>query len=168
MGIIADLRHALRSLQHNRSYALTCILVLMLGIGANAAIFSIVYSIVLAPLPYPDVDRLVFVWEKFPGMPEPLASRMNVAPRNYRTWKREAKSFSEVGSFWEARLPESGVERPGHVSIAPASAELLPLLGARTRMGRLFTAEEEKTAARVAVLQRAPLGVCRRRSPNRR
>jgi len=60
--VLADLRNALRTLARSPGYALTCIAVLALGIGANAAIFSVVYSVVLAPLPYPDVSRLVFVW----------------------------------------------------------------------------------------------------------
>lgn len=64
------------------AYAFTCIGVLALGIGANAAIFTAVYSVILKPLPFPDASRLVFIWQRFPALPDPPFGRVAVARKN--------------------------------------------------------------------------------------
>ncbi len=89
MSLLPNLRHALRTLVRSPAYALTCIAILALGIGANTAIFSVVHSVILTPLPYPDASRLVFVWERFPNMPDPPGGRIQIARKNYLEWKRQ-------------------------------------------------------------------------------
>src|SRR5882762_4864980 len=98
------MRFALRTLRNSPGYALTCIAVIALGIGANAAIFSVVHAVILKPLPFADPSRLVFVWEKFPGMPEPLGPRMFVSRRNYLEWKRQNTVFVDMAAFSETKL----------------------------------------------------------------
>ena len=75
-ALVGDLRYALRGLANTPVYALTCIPILALGIGANAAIFSIVSSVVLRALPYPEPSRLVILWERFPTTSDPLFARV--------------------------------------------------------------------------------------------
>jgi len=133
-----------------------CIGVLALGIGANAAMFSVLHGVVLDALPYPDPARLVFLWERFPGLPAPIGDRMQAARRNYLEWKRQSSCFAAIEAFRGMRLEETGGDHPRSIRAGFASAGLFPMLGARARPGRLFTAAEETPAAdRVAVLSDA-------------
>jgi putative ABC transport system permease protein len=152
MNVLREARHALRTIARSPAYALTCIAVLTLGIAANTSIFSIVYSVILAPLPYADTGRLVFVWERFQSMPEPLGSRMQVARRNYLEWKKQNTVFSAMAAFHETRLSETGVDQPRHISVGSATAGFFPLLGVNPQFGRLFPGEGEKDAERVAII----------------
>jgi putative ABC transport system permease protein len=141
-----DLRYALRLLGRSPGYALTCVAVLALGIGANVAIFSVVNSIILRPLPYPDSSRLVFLWERFPNMPDPPGGRIQVARKNYLEWKRQNTVFADMAAFREMSLSESGVDHPEHVSTGFASANLFSMLGVQARTGRLFSPNEDQVA----------------------
>ena len=131
-------------LRRSPGYALTCIAVLALGIGANAAIFSVIYSVILKPLPYPDPSRLVMVWERFPNMPDPPGSRLQSTHYTYQGWQRQNTVFSDMAAFRDISLNETGVERPDHVDTGFASANLLPMLGVRARIGRLFSKSDER------------------------
>lgn len=142
--LLRDFRYALRLLRQSPGYALTCIAVLALGIGANAAIFSVIHSVVLKPLPYPDPARLVFVWQRFPALPAPFSRGLPVAHRNYLEWKRQNTVFADMAVFCESKLNESGTDQARQVSTGFASENLFPMLGARARLGRLFHAEEER------------------------
>jgi predicted permease len=144
--MMRDLRYALRLLGRSPGYALTCVVVLALGIGANVAIFSVVNSIILRPLPYPDSSRLVFVWERFSNMPDQLGSRMRVAHKNYLEWKRQNAVFADMAAFREMSLSESGVDHPKRVSTGFASANFFPMLGVQARTGRMFASDEDRVA----------------------
>jgi putative ABC transport system permease protein len=151
--IARDLKMAFRTLRNNPGYSLACILILAVCIGANTAIFSVVYASELKPLPYPDLSRLVFVWEKISSMPEPVGPRVEVPRIVYQQWQRQRALFDDVAAFKEAPLNEAGVARPRTLSTGFASANLFGLLGARAAAGRLFRADEEqKGRDRVAVL----------------
>jgi hypothetical protein len=127
--------------------------VLALGIGANTAIFSLVYDAILKPLPYRDVDRLVLVYGGFPNIPAPMATRMPSSRLTYQEWQRQAQSFESVAGFQEASFRETGVDRPRVVGAELVSSNFLSLLGVTARVGRLFGAENETPGAdRVAVL----------------
>ena len=154
MNLLRDIRYALHTLRVNPGYALMCIGVLALGIGANAAIFSVVNGVILSALPYPDVGRLVFIWDRFPGLPAPVNDRMEVARANYLEWKKQSTSFSQLEAFCSRKLDEAGGAR--QIATGFSSAGLFRLLGAQARTGRLFTAEEERPGAdRVVVLSDA-------------
>lgn len=146
MNLFRFLQQMLRAIRRSPGYAATCMAVVALGVGANAAIFSIVHSVILAPLPYPDPDRLVVVWEKFPNMPDPPGGRLQVAHRNYLEWKRQAGSFTEMGAFQEETMNDTTSAQARHVSVGSASPELLPLLGVRPVRGRLLQAEDQHAA----------------------
>lgn len=121
-----------------------CVAVLALGIGANAAIFSVLNGVILQALPYPDPARLVFVWQRFPAMPEPLGSRMRVSRKTFVEWQRQNTAFSQMAAFEAQTLNETGSEHPRALSVAFVSADLLPMLGVKPRTGRLFTRDEER------------------------
>src|SRR5262245_36836521 len=109
MALLRDLRYALRMLRRSPGYTLTCVAVLALGIGANTAIFSVIHSVILKGLPYPNPERLVFIWEHFPNMPDPPGGRIQVARKNYLEWKRQNTVFADMAAFRAMNLSESGV-----------------------------------------------------------
>src|ERR1017187_8078444 len=145
MASIDGLRHTLRGLAKSPSYALTCILVLALGIGANAAIFSIISSVVLKALPYPEASRLVFVRERIPHASDPLFAHIQAARRNYIEWKRRNTVFDGMAAFHQAPLNEMVNGEARSVAVGFGAADLFLMLGAHARLGRLFEQAEERT-----------------------
>jgi putative ABC transport system permease protein len=141
-----DFRYALNTLRRSPGYLLMCVAVLALGIGANAAIFSVLDGVILRALPYPDAGRLVFVWERFPPVPPPVGPRMRVARKNYDEWKRQNTVFSEMAAFRSRKLDETGLDHPRQVQAGFATAELFRMLGVEPRKGRLFAAGEDRVA----------------------
>src|SRR5712691_4209806 len=115
MALIRDLRYAVRMLGRSPGYALTCVAVLALGIGANAAIFSVIHSVILKALPYPHAARLVFLWERLPHLTNPLSGRIQVARKNYLEWKRQNTVFSDMAAFRDWSVSETGTDHPRHV-----------------------------------------------------
>jgi putative ABC transport system permease protein len=144
MRSFGDFRSTLRSLLRSPAYALTCVAVLALGIGANAAIFSVVYSVILTPLPYPEASRLVFVWQRLPILPDPPFGRIQANHKNYLAWKQQNTVFSDMAAFREENLLDAALEHPQHVSTGFASANLFSMLGVQTRIGRTFQPDEER------------------------
>src|SRR3954466_3694517 len=151
-AIVNQARYALRTLAKAPSYTVTCILVLALGMGANTAIFSIISSVIIKALPYPDPSRLVFVRERFPTSTDPLFERMRVARANYLEWKRQNTVFESMAGFQQNPMNEivNGETRP--VAAGFGAAELFPMLGVRARLGRLFGPSDERAGNLVAVL----------------
>jgi putative ABC transport system permease protein len=109
-------------LARSPGYAAAGVAVLALGIGANTSIFSVVYAVILKPLPSPNTTRLVFMWEKFPFMPEPIGPRIQVQRVAYLEWQRQSNSFADMAAFQVAPLNEAGVDRPRSISTGFASA----------------------------------------------
>ncbi|MGA2741625.1 MAG: ABC transporter permease [Bryobacteraceae bacterium] len=137
-----DLRYTARTLARSPGFALTAILVLALGVGANTAAFSVTDFVLIRPLPFPEPDRLVKLWEKLPGY-----SQMELSPANYVDWKHMSKSFDGMGAFWENSVNLVGQGDPEHMEGAAITADLFPLLRAQPLMGRLFTAAEDREGA---------------------
>ena len=152
MKAIAEVRYALRTLAKAPTYALTSILVLAVGIGANTAIFSIISSVVLKALPYPEPSRLVLVRERFPTASDPLFARMRAARANYLEWKRDNTVFESMAAFQQNSLNETVNGEVRSTAVGFGAADLFPMLGVRARIGRLFGPAEERAGALVAVL----------------
>src|SRR6185437_10772198 len=89
------LRLAFRQLRRNPGFAAAVVVTLALGIGANTAIFSVCNAVLLEPLPYPDSDRLVMLWDQVPQS----GSAAPVAPANFRDWQAQSRSFTEVAAI---------------------------------------------------------------------
>src|SRR5690348_6533383 len=113
--MLRDLRYAAHTLRRSPGYTALSILVLALGIGANAAIFSVLDSVVPRALPYPNPDRLVFLWERFPSMPPPVGPRMMAARRTYKEWQRQTTMFSSMAAFLHRSADEASSGHPRHV-----------------------------------------------------
>jgi len=134
-ALIQDLRHALRLVRRQPVIALTAVLTLALGVGANTAIFSVVQAVLLRPLPLDEPDRLVLLWETQAGR----GVTRNVAnPGNVLAWRERNRSFTGVAAFarWQANLwGEAGAER---VPIGYVTDDFFSVLGARPQLGRAF------------------------------
>jgi putative ABC transport system permease protein len=152
MALVGGLRHALRGLAKTPSYALTSVPILALAIGANTAIFSILSSVVLKPLPYPEPSRLVFLRERFPTASDPLFAHMQAAHRNYIEWKRRGTAFESMAAFHQSALNEIVNGETRSVAVGFGAADLFPLLGAHARLGRLFAPPEERAGHDLAAV----------------
>ena len=137
-----DLRHAFRALRKSPGFTAVAVLTLGLGIGANTAIFSVVESVLLRPLPYRDPSALVHVWNTYlPAFPQtPMSAG------DFQDFQRQAKSFSQMAAYVD---PPSGFNLTGdgqaeHLEASLATSGLFPLLGIRPVAGRTFNPEEDK------------------------
>jgi len=145
-----DLRYALRTLRKQPVFTLVAVLTLALGIGANTAIFSLIYQILLRPLPYPDAGRLVFVWNTYPGINLPQAS---VSIPDYLDRKTQAPALADATLFTmrTANLNEGG--QPEQLRALAVTPSFFSTLQRAPFIGRGFTEEEAKpNADRFAIL----------------
>ncbi len=142
-----DIRYALRSLARAPGFAGTAILVVALGIGATTAAFSIADHVLLRPLPFPEPDRLVRLWERVPQY-----SRMELSPPNYRDWQKLATSFISMGAYHSLSANLLGYGAPERVEGAAVTAGVLPTLGVQPLLGRGFTVEDDRAGAPGTVL----------------
>jgi putative ABC transport system permease protein len=129
-----DLRHAARSLARAPGFALTVVLVVALGVGANTAAFSLADFVLLRPLPFPEADRLVKLWQAVPGY-----GRMELSPANYRDWRAAARSFDGMAAYANREVNLTGAAEPERLEIARATPELFGLLGVPAVTGRLIS-----------------------------
>jgi putative ABC transport system permease protein len=141
-SLIWDLRYTLRSLARNPGFATVVIMVLALGIGANTAIFTVIDSVLLRPLPYTDSGRLVKIWGRFTGIGIP-GDRNWISGPEFKDLERLNRSFSGVAGMSAASFNISPGGTPERVDGAAVSASLFPMLGVQPEIGRLFTREEE-------------------------
>lgn len=139
--LLGDLKHAFRMLRKSPGFAVTAILALALGIGANTAIFSVVNTVLLKPLPYPDADRIVVLMNSSPQGTFPAAS----VPK-YNVWRRQTQVLQDVAAFDTGGpgLNVSGGDRPEQLKGIHVSHEFFRLFGANTILGRTFTPEEDR------------------------
>jgi len=137
-----DLRYAYRTLRAAPAFSVTAILVTALGVGANTAVFSVADRVLLRPLPYPEPDRLLKVWEAVPGY-----GKMELSPANYRDWRAMATSFEELAAYHRKAMNLSGDKEPQRVEAVRVSSGLLPMLGVAPALGRLFSAEDDRDGA---------------------
>ncbi|HEX9941883.1 MAG TPA: ABC transporter permease [Thermoanaerobaculia bacterium] len=134
-----DLVYAARSLGRTPGFALTAVLVVALGVGANTAVFSLADFVFVRPLPYGDADRLLKLWQRDTTEGGGYGE---LSPANYRDWKAMTSSFSGMGAFWSRAENLVGADEPRRLETVRATPELLPLLGVAPLLGRHFTAAE--------------------------
>lgn len=152
-----DVRYALRSARRNLAFTAVAVLTLAMGIGANTALFSVVNAVLLRPLPFPEADRLVSIWENVPASETPLGRplRLGLPAPDLREVRRASRTLSNVegyGTLVELRL---GREEDAEISGARVAADTLSTLGARTQLGRVFNQHESTSMEPVLVLSGA-------------
>jgi putative ABC transport system permease protein len=136
-----DIRYAVRNLVKRPAFTIIAAITLALGIGANTAIFSSVYALLLKPLPFPELDRVVAVWDSYPSKG---VLRNEVAMANYLDWKAQNQSFEQLAlySWWSTNF--TGLDAPERIQGMTVTANFFDALGVKPIMGRNFTAEENE------------------------
>ena len=153
LHLVSNLRHGVRFLRRNPGFSATAIVLLALGIGANSAIFSVVNAVLLRPLPYPDSSRIMQIWHVPPAKSFPGMTEFSVSPANYLDWQIQNHSFEEMAAYGGAAFNIGGSERPEAIQAAAVASGFFSVLRVRTRLGRTFTPEDDRSgAAHVLVL----------------
>jgi putative ABC transport system permease protein len=144
------LRHAVRSLSRSPGFALTSILTLGIGIGACTMIFSVVYPVLVSPLPYPEPEGLAVLFER---SPPPDAQRGWVSPLTLRDWRERSQRFEQLVAFNLRQLTWTGGDRAELLNGWAVTAGYFRLFGVGMTLGRGFTEEEDRPGgARVVVI----------------
>src|ERR1051325_4654567 len=137
---LKDIRYGIRMLARNPAFTVVAILALALGIGANAAIFSVVNAVLLRPLPYKDPDRLMMIREtKLPQFPE-----FSVSPGNFLDWQKQQTVFERLVAIQNSAFNLVGDGEPERLQGVRVSDGFLDMLGAQPALGRGFFAEEDQ------------------------
>ena len=148
---LQDIRFGARALRRNPAFAAIATLTLALGIGANAAIFSVVNTVLLRPLPWSEPDRAVMIWSKWTAF-----DKTWVATGEVVDYRRRAQTLSEVAAWGEGQVNLTGDGDPERVAAASVTANLFPTLGVGAMMGRTFSAAEDvRNGPNVVVLGHA-------------
>ncbi len=137
-----DLRHTFRTLRRSPGFALTAVVVTALGVGATTAAFSITDHVLIRPLPFPDSQRLVALFERVPNYPE-----MEFSPANYRDWKRMNSVFESMGAYRGLSVNLNGDGQPRSLVGSSVTSDVFPMLGVKPALGRVFSADDDRAGA---------------------
>ena len=148
-----DLRHTFRQLRRSPGFTLTAVLTLAFGIGATTAIFSVLYGVLFQPLPFPEPDRLVTLGNLVSGFD--WTSPGFVKPADAVTYQRDTRAFQSLGAYGYASYELSGVSQPAQIRAGRMTPSVFSVLGIAPLLGRVFTPEEDRQKAQVAVLSYA-------------
>jgi putative ABC transport system permease protein len=149
-AFVQDLRYGVRLISRAPGFATSAILTVALGIGVTTAVFTLVYGVVLRPLPYPEPDRLVSFWMEVPRLGLPRAF---VGPAFYRDWVAQNKSFESLALVRHiGNFNLSGAGEPERLQGARITASLFDVLEVRPALGREFRVEEEQAGRELVVL----------------
>ena len=146
--LLADLRYGVRVLARRPGFTLVAVLALALGIGANTAIFSVVNTVLLQPLPYDDPGRLMTVRETF----VPRFPVFAVAPGSFREWRAQSTTFEHLVAVQTSAFNLTGGDEPERLPGARVSADFFEMLGVPLALGRGFTAAEMEPGRDLAVV----------------
>ncbi|HWR54228.1 MAG TPA: ABC transporter permease [Bryobacteraceae bacterium] len=147
--IAADLKHGCRILSRAPGVTATALIALALAIGANTAMFSVVDAVLVRPLPFPDADRVVMVWEDASQIGFP---RNTPAPANWRDWREQNTVFTEIAATRSGSFTITGGGPPEYVIGRRVTPSLWSVLGTRPVIGRTFTEGEDRGDVRIVVI----------------
>lgn len=147
--LIQDIRYAARVLRKNPGFAGTSVIVLGLGIGAATAMFSVLHTVLLKPLPYRAPERLAMLWSETPGQ---QLREGRSAYWNVEQWRSQSGSFADLAVFDGASGTLTTPDRAEKISIARVSPNLFSLLGIQPVLGRTFSAEEAEQRQRLVLI----------------
>ncbi len=145
--MLSDLRFSLRQLAKSPGFTTVALLTLALGIGANTAIFSLVKSVLLNPLPYPHPEQLISLWED-----QRLYSAAPLSWPDLVDWQREQQAFTALAGYRRVNYILTGTDDPAQLNAAQVSASFFSVIGLPPQLGRVFTAEEDKGGAEGVVV----------------
>ena len=141
-NFLQSVTHAIRVLRRNPGFTLSALAVLTLGIGANTAIFSVVNSVLLKPLPFPDSETIVTINHVPPAAAFPGFKRFPASVANYLDWRSQNDVFESMSAFGARALRIAGGIRPQSILTTIADADFFTVLRAKPAIGRLFTEGE--------------------------
>jgi predicted permease len=144
-----DICYALRVLAKNPAFTFIAVFALALGIGANSAIFSVVDTVLLRPLPFKHPEQLVMVWENAAHMGFP---RNTPSPANYLDWQKQTQSFTGMAAMAERSFNLTGVGEPERLEGRRVSSNLFELLGVPALLGRTFVPDDDRPGTHVVLL----------------
>jgi predicted permease len=149
--MLRDLRYSIRALSRTPGFTVTAILVIALGIGANVALFTVVRSVLLKPLPFREPDRLIQLYEKSPNGTREYSY---IAGGMYAAWKKAASSVEQMAIYGTDSINLSGTsgQLPEKIRYAECEWNLLPMLGVVPEVGRLFVEADDRPEAAATVL----------------
>ncbi|HVG21138.1 MAG TPA: ABC transporter permease [Blastocatellia bacterium] len=147
--LIRDLRYGMRMLVKNPAFTVIAVVTLALGIGANAALFSVVNGVLLKSLPFKDPDRLMFVWETNARLAVPTLAASKL---NYRDWKEQNHAFDLMAARQPLTVNLTSGDKPEKIQGERISAEYFQVLGIDPIAGRAFTAEEDRPGGERVIL----------------
>jgi predicted permease len=150
MAFLADqLKQIFRRLLRAPLFTSITLITLSVGIGANAVVFGVVYGVLLKPLSYPSPDQLIGIWHSASGIG---FDNLNMAPFLYFTDREQSKTLQDVGLYNGDSLSVTGVGQPEHVNGLDVTDAVLPMLGVKPVLGRLFTQRDDSATAPKTIL----------------
>src|SRR5688572_12457120 len=153
-SMLNDIRYASRIMREHKSFALAALLTLALGIGANTAIFSVVYGVLVRPLVFPDPDRLVQLSEVVPGGTAALPGQNWISNLSIHAWEPHRRTIGPIANF-STGSATVGLDPPRRIPRGSVAPHFFDILGVRPVIGRFFRPEDAaQGAARVVVLSR--------------
>jgi putative ABC transport system permease protein len=144
-----DVRQAARRLARTPMFTVATLITLALGIGANTAIFSILNSALLKPLPYPEPDRLVGLWQTAPGV---NIADLSASIADYVTYREESRTLEDVAIWKSTALTVTGVAEPERVDGIRATFRLLSMLGVQPILGRAMAERDDEAGSPEVVM----------------
>ena len=143
-----DIRHSIRRLFKSPGFALAAIVTLGLGIGANTAIFSVVYGVVVNPLPYPEADRLLTMWHTAPGAD---IARLGLSFGTYHHYKKHNRTFDEMAAYQPTSFNLTGAGEPWRAAAANVTASFFDIFQGPV-LGRGISVEEDQPGGNAVVV----------------
>src|SRR5271165_5990506 len=150
-GLLQDLRFAIRQLRKSPGFAVTTVLTLALGIGASTAIFSLIYAVLLRPLPFPEPDRMMHLAALDQSVGKPGVP-LTISYPDLFDWRSRNHSFEAIASYRGQNATLTGQGTPQQLQVDIVSSDFLRVLGTNPILGRGFTRDEEKPGSHVAIL----------------
>jgi predicted permease len=148
-GLTQDFRYALRQVRKNVVFTAVAVITLALAIGANTAIFSLVHTVLLAPLPYPQPDRLTMIWGRNPSRGD---KAFPISAGDFTDWKQKNDVFEDVAASFDNEVTLTGSGEPKLVLGYDFTPNYFRILRVSPRIGRAFTDDEARSRANVVVL----------------
>ena len=148
--MLLDVKHALRALRKSPAFTVMAVICIALGVGVTTTIFTAVNGILLRPLPYPNADRLVAIYSQLPARNE---RGINISWNDFISWRDQNHTVSSIGIWtWTTHTLTGGGGDAERVEGAALSVEMLPMIGVRPALGRVFAASEDRPGAEHVVM----------------